>query len=269
MSLYDVMPLEVPTDGLMMKAVARLRSQLSCPMTNAVMASAAAVYAFCRRRRGLAGLNYACQDCKEYANIAQGKLPAFVKIQEGLIMPSKKTSKKIGVCASCGEEREIKAYGMCQRCADRHYRARKRAEKAQAAKEQEANIPNQEETMQDMQEIQQAMQQESQGDQVPQEQPCYSTNPAFDGLLRRMGAIHDAKRRDYASNDNPLGNFDAVGILGISPQLGILVRMTDKFTRACNLVRRRGECYVQDESLEDTLIDLANYALLAILAGRQ
>lgn len=115
----------------------------------------------------------------------------------------------------------------------------------------------------------QETQQETQGDQVLQEQPCYSTNPAFDGLLKRMGAIHDAKRKDYASNDNPLGNFDAAGILGISPQLGILVRMTDKFTRACNLVRRRGECYVQDESLEDTLLDLANYALLAILAGRQ
>jgi len=96
----------------------------------------------------------------------------------------------------------------------------------------------------------------------------YSTNPEFDELLRKMGQIHDAKRADYANND-PLGNFREAERVGVTVLQGIMVRLGDKYTRACNLVRQHGERAVKDETLEDTLLDLANYALLALLAYRR
>lgn len=97
---------------------------------------------------------------------------------------------------------------------------------------------------------------------------AYSTNPAFDALLKLMGVIHDAKRSDYASSGNPLGNFEAARMLGIDPMIGILIRMGDKYTRICNLAGK-GRAAVKDESITDTLIDLANYSLLAVLSYKK
>ena len=111
-------------------------------------------------------------------------------------------------------------------------------------------------------------------DVFPMDKPAqtgapYSTNPAFDELLRKAGSIHDAKRQDYASNQDPLGNFREAERLGVSPLKSIMIRLTDKYTRACNLVRRDGRAEVKDESLLDSLLDLSNYSFLAILARQE
>ena len=82
----------------------------------------------------------------------------------------------------------------------------------------------------------------------------------YDDVLERMGAIHQAKNADYGSSYNL-----APALLGIPAHVGILVRMTDKLARACKLAQGQA-AQVQDEALTDTLLDLANYAVLAILA---
>ena len=43
----------------------------------------------------------------------------------------------------------------------------------------------------------------------------------------------------------------------------IAVRLSDKFNRICNLIKR-GELKENDESLEDTLLDMAGYSILAL-----
>ena len=43
----------------------------------------------------------------------------------------------------------------------------------------------------------------------------------------------------------------------------IAVRLSDKFNRICNLIKR-GEDKENDESLEDTLLDMAGYAILGL-----
>ena len=43
----------------------------------------------------------------------------------------------------------------------------------------------------------------------------------------------------------------------------IAVRLSDKFNRICNLIKR-GEDKENDESLEDTLLDLAGYSILGL-----
>jgi hypothetical protein len=78
-----------------------------------------------------------------------------------------------------------------------------------------------------------------------------------------MMAITKAKNADYTGvGDDPFANFSRVESLGITDTVrGFLVRMTDKFSRITSFAQK-GVLQVKDESVEDTLFDLANYCLL-------
>jgi len=93
-------------------------------------------------------------------------------------------------------------------------------------------------------------------------------HPMFYELLDKMAEIHSKKNQDYG-NGNPLGNFASSLDLGIDPFFSVLVRMSDKWARICSLSKNGGIGVVKDESIEDTLIDMANYALLAIVIRRE
>jgi hypothetical protein len=81
-----------------------------------------------------------------------------------------------------------------------------------------------------------------------------------------MKTITAAKNADYTGvGDDPFANFTRVHALGIcTTEQGFLTRMTDKLSRLSSYCQR-GELLVKDESVEDTLLDLANYCIL--LAG--
>lgn len=92
----------------------------------------------------------------------------------------------------------------------------------------------------------------------------------FEKVVQEMLEIHRRKNSDYTgdSGDN-LANFRMAEKFGVSTFDGILVRMSDKYSRIASLVKKAKEgkeAAVQDESLRDTLIDLANYAIIAITA---
>ena len=92
-------------------------------------------------------------------------------------------------------------------------------------------------------------------------------HPMFHQLLEKMGEIHDKKNYDYGGGEM-LGNFMEAKKIGVDPFKAVLVRMTDKYARICSLAKR-GTAEVEDESIEDTLIDMANYCLLAIVIRRE
>ena len=76
-----------------------------------------------------------------------------------------------------------------------------------------------------------------------------------------MQGIIARKNADYAGGGNPFKNFELVNDLGIcSTAEGILVRMCDKVSRISNLINT--DAQVKDESIKDTLLDLANYSLI-------
>lgn len=82
--------------------------------------------------------------------------------------------------------------------------------------------------------------------------------------------ISRAKCADY-TNEDPFSNFRSVQGLGLcSIEVGILVRMTDKFSRISNLLGNKKEAQVKNESVQDTLYDLINYSaiLLAYLDSK-
>jgi hypothetical protein len=77
--------------------------------------------------------------------------------------------------------------------------------------------------------------------------------------------ISRKKNADYTGgNDNPFSNFESVESLSIKTEQGFLTRMMDKMARIGSFVSK-GELQVKDESVADTLRDLANYSCL--LAG--
>lgn len=82
----------------------------------------------------------------------------------------------------------------------------------------------------------------------------------------KMIEITKKKNHDYTgSSADPFANFKKVEDMGIaSVEVGFLTRMTDKFSRLNSFVQK-GVLEVKDESIADTLCDLANYS--ALLAG--
>jgi len=83
------------------------------------------------------------------------------------------------------------------------------------------------------------------------------------GMCNKMVMITKMKNEDYTGKTNdPFANFSNVSACGGgSAEQGFLFRMNDKMMRVSSFVER-GELFVKDESVEDTLLDLANYAVL-------
>jgi hypothetical protein len=89
-------------------------------------------------------------------------------------------------------------------------------------------------------------------------------------MRQRLNARADellvAKGNDYNSQQQDAGdtlfNLRVCAMLGVvpSPVDGILVRLSDKLMRLVSLTRPGVVQRVKDESIEDTVIDMRNYA---------
>lgn len=104
--------------------------------------------------------------------------------------------------------------------------------------------------------------------------PVPQATQDFYALLDQMRSIHDTKNKDYAdSKTDPWLNFRMSEEIGVPAHIGSAVRMGDKYKRVNNLMKREwrgaGGPAVKDESVEDTLLDLAVYALITLLLHRE
>jgi hypothetical protein len=85
-------------------------------------------------------------------------------------------------------------------------------------------------------------------------------------FCRKMIEVTKAKNSDYTGlGDNPFKNFEIVSAYGcVSVEQGFFTRMTDKMARISTFIQK-GVLEVKDETVLDSLHDLANYA--ALFAG--
>jgi hypothetical protein len=76
------------------------------------------------------------------------------------------------------------------------------------------------------------------------------------------------KNADYAGTDAPdaFANFRKSEDLGIPIVKGILQRANDKWSRLCTLIRENRPGHAADETILDTMRDMANYLLIACAA---
>src|SRR5574343_1694581 len=90
------------------------------------------------------------------------------------------------------------------------------------------------------------------------------TSDRYMRLLYEMWETHKKKNAGYSgSNPDPWSNFRRSETLGVSAWLGVTIRLTDKYSRMVSLINSpsNNQC---NESLRDTLIDLASYALIIV-----
>lgn len=78
---------------------------------------------------------------------------------------------------------------------------------------------------------------------------------AFNIITDEMMDLYAKKNKDYGSSFDK--SLDEDGLL-VSK-----IRLSDKLSRFANLIKN--ESLVKDESVRDTLIDLANYAVMTII----
>jgi hypothetical protein len=97
----------------------------------------------------------------------------------------------------------------------------------------------------------------------------HPTSQAFFDLCDLLKEIHRRKSFDYGcpSGTDPLANIrNGAKFVGIPSWKGAMVRLSDKVTR---LASYNATGRLENESLDDTLLDLASYSLLALLLHRE
>ena len=80
----------------------------------------------------------------------------------------------------------------------------------------------------------------------------------FKCITTEMFDLHSRKHADYGSSQ---------GIVDLGER-GLFVRIYDKTCRLRSLVWDSNERKVVDESVDDTLLDLANYAVMCLIVRR-
>lgn len=88
-------------------------------------------------------------------------------------------------------------------------------------------------------------------------------HPRFYQLLREMEDLHNRKNANYATDENPLSNFEECEGFNVPAEVGTMVRMSDKWSRLKQLMK--GKKDEVGESIKDTLMDLAVYCLIEII----
>ena len=90
-----------------------------------------------------------------------------------------------------------------------------------------------------------------------------SGSSAFLDVLDRIRHLHRSKSADYGSDVDPLANIrSGAEFVGIEAWRGCMVRICDKMQRLktfCHTGR------LVHEGVEDTLMDLASYAVIALV----
>lgn len=76
-------------------------------------------------------------------------------------------------------------------------------------------------------------------------------------LLDDMHDLYIRKNRDYGSSVTD--TYEKFGLTSF------LVRLSDKLNRVTNLTLNNKDNLVKDEKIQDTLMDLANYSILALV----
>ena len=93
-----------------------------------------------------------------------------------------------------------------------------------------------------------------------------SPQQQFHAILSEMGETFDRKNKDYGQDSDPFANVRRSEQWGIPPWIGAMVRATDKVTRLQTYAQKGT---LANEGVEDSLLDLAVYSIIALLLFRE
>lgn len=79
----------------------------------------------------------------------------------------------------------------------------------------------------------------------------------FESITKEMLELYKIKNKNYGNSFSK--QFEEYGLTSVC------IRLDDKLNRLKSLNKQGKEANVDDESIRDTLIDLANYSVLAMI----
>jgi hypothetical protein len=88
----------------------------------------------------------------------------------------------------------------------------------------------------------------------------------FHQILQELGELHDRKQADYGRGDDPFANVRASNEWGVKPWMGAMIRLNDKVRRLQSLAAKGS---LKNESAEDSMRDIAVYAVIALVLYEQ
>jgi len=94
----------------------------------------------------------------------------------------------------------------------------------------------------------------------PTDKPLSSDSVLFLQFCDYLKELHVRKAHDYGNGKDPLGNFEQARDWGLTPLQGCMIRIGDKIARLQSFMKKG---VLLNEGVDDTLTDLAAYALLA------
>lgn len=100
----------------------------------------------------------------------------------------------------------------------------------------------------------------------------HPSSQRFHDTLIEMGEMHDKKQADYGrpatgtDAGDPFANVRAAANFGLSPWIGAAIRAGDKQGRIQAAARGQN---LKNESVEDSFIDLAVYAIIGLVLYRE
>ena len=86
----------------------------------------------------------------------------------------------------------------------------------------------------------------------------------FHDLLKTIAELHDKKQHDYDADEDIFANFRLSELSGVPAWQGSVIRMGDKYSRISNFIKK-GEFKFKEESIKDTLMDMAVYSLITMI----
>lgn len=87
-------------------------------------------------------------------------------------------------------------------------------------------------------------------------------HPRFHRVLADIGDLHALKAADYGTGADPFANIRASVAFGVPAWVGAILRGNDKMTRIQSFITN-GK--LANEAVEDSLLDLASYAIIALV----
>ena len=89
---------------------------------------------------------------------------------------------------------------------------------------------------------------------------CSGSFSTFEKVLREMLTTYKAKNSDYGNSFEKL--LEGIEDNGYPAELALFIRASDKINRLITLAKQ--EQMVKDESIRDTVLDLANYSAMFV-----
>lgn len=91
-------------------------------------------------------------------------------------------------------------------------------------------------------------------------------NHNFYEILDELKALHDKKNLDYGHDYDPYANVRGSQEWGVEPWKGTMIRLNDKIKR---LQKYAKDGKLANEGVEDSLMDIGVYAIIALDLWRQ